>query len=151
MGYDPVFKNDRPASIQPAPTSSAPPSKPSLVLSTLPSNSYPSYQGALNGGTYIPQLAQPTASLDGTISYHAVDSVVAEHDSKMLPVANNNHFAPAIQSARRCMYSVGMRINLPRLTNNRSCQPYHRRALRSQRHTTAITDSQCARDRKSVV
>lgn len=146
MGYDPVFKNDRPASIQPAPASSVPPSKASPVLSTLPSNSYPSYQGALNGGTYIPQLAQSTASLDGTIPYHAsVDSVVAEHDSKILPVANSNHYAPAIQSARRCMYSFGMRNISTRLTNKCSRQPYHRRALRSQRHTTAIAYSQCAR------
>ena len=102
MGYDPVYKNDRVPSIQPAPVSSAPPSKPSPILSTVPSNAYPPYQGA--GGNYIQQLPPSAAHMDGNMPYHtSVDSVIAEQDAKLPSAAANNGYVPSVQMARRCM------------------------------------------------
>jgi hypothetical protein len=101
MGYDPVYKNDRVPSIQPAPVSSAPPSKPSPILSTVPSNAYPPYQGA--GGAYIQQLPPSAGHMDGNMPYHtSVDSVIAEQDAKLPSVANTNGYEPSVQMARRC-------------------------------------------------
>jgi hypothetical protein len=103
MGYDPVYKNDRVPSIQPAPVSSAPPSKSSPVLSTLPSNAYPPYQGA--GGTYIPQLPHSAGPIDGNMPYHgSVDSVIAEQDAKLPSASGTNGYVPSVQMARRCMF-----------------------------------------------
>ena len=100
MGYDPVYKNDRVPSIQPAPISSTTPSKPSPILSTVPSNAYPPYQGA--GGAYIQQLP-PSGHMDGNMPYHtSVDSVIAEQDAKLPSVANTNGYVPSVQMARRC-------------------------------------------------
>jgi len=101
MGYDPVYKNDRNPSIQPAPVSSAPPSKPSPILSTVPSNAYPPYQAG--GGTYIQQLPHSIGQMDGNMPYHtSVDSVIAEQDAKLASVTTSNGYVPSVQMARRC-------------------------------------------------
>ena len=102
MGYDPVYKNDRVPSIQPALVSSAPPSKPSPILSTASSHAYPTYQGA--GGNYIQQLPPSAAHMDGNMPCHtSVDSVIAEQDAKLPSATTTNGHVPSILIARRCM------------------------------------------------